>query len=82
MDFAELKLAEILILDYHYYVPTKEIEGYWMDYKDDETITIKKSEYLYLHEQSEYLFDLIHTNKLRDYILENGGKTYNEINEK
>jgi len=79
LDFAENKLADIFVIDYNYHIPKKEIEGHWTDYKDEDTMTLTKSEYLYLHEQSEFLFDLIQTDKLTDHIKKCGGKTYTEL---
>ena len=79
LDFARIKLNDLLTTDYNYYVPNKKIEGHHTDVEDGE-ITISKMEYLYLHEQTEYLFDLINTDKIIDYIELSGGKTYEELN--
>lgn len=78
LDFAQIKLDDLLTTDYNYDVPDKKIEGHHADIEDGE-ITISKMEYLYLHEQSEYLFDLINTDKLLDHIKNSGGKTYEEL---
>jgi len=67
LDFTQIKLDDLLTTDYNYDVPDKKIEGHHADIEDGE-ITISQMEYLYLHEQSEYLFDLINTDKLLDHI--------------
>ena len=79
LDFINGKLSDIFQIDYNYIVPEKKIEGHWTEYKDGDTITIEKSDYLYLHEQAVFLHDLIYTDKLRDHILDCGAKTYREI---
>lgn len=80
LDFIELRLADLLLIDYSYTVPEKKINGYYTDSKiKGEKITITKEEYLYLHEQSEYLHTLIETGKLKDHIVRLGGKTYREL---
>ena len=81
LDFAETKLADALTTDYNYSVP-EEIENYgaWLDFDRNEEITIKKQDYYYLLEQSLYLRDLIHTDRLVDHIKSLGGKTYEQLN--
>ena len=80
LDFAQLKLDDMLVIDYNYDVPEKIIDGNWRELtEDDGEITISKNEYLYLYEQSEYLFDLINTDKLLVHIKNSGGKTYEEL---
>ncbi|MAN60210.1 MAG: hypothetical protein CMC08_10280, partial [Flavobacteriaceae bacterium] len=78
VDFAQIKLNDLLTTDYNYDVPDKKIEGHHTEVENGE-ITISKMEYLYLHEQSEYLFDLINTDKLLDHIKNSGGKTYEDL---
>ena len=79
LDFINIKLSDLFQVDYNYIVPKKRAKGHWTECKEGDTITIEKSEYLYLHEQAEFLHDLIFTDKLRDHILDCGGKTYREI---
>lgn len=83
LDFAELKLADSLTVDYNYSVPdTKEYNTSWQDIHDKEEITINKRDYYYLIEQSQYLHDLIHTDRLVDHIKSLGGKRYVQLKEK
>ena len=83
LDFAELKLADDLTVHYNYSVPdTKEYFTSWQDFDDKEEITITKRDYYYLVEQSQYLHDLIHTDKLVDHIKSLGGKTYKQMTDK
>ncbi len=83
LDFAELKLADSLTVDYNYTVPdTKEYITSWQDIDGKEEITINNQEYYYLVEQSQYLHDLIHTDRLVDHIKSLGGKTYEQLKEK
>ena len=78
LDFVEFSFYDFF-LAYSYHIPKKKIKGQWMEYNDDESITITKSEYLYLHEQAEYLSDLISTDKLKDYIVDCGGKARDDV---
>lgn len=81
LDFAELTLADLLTIDYNYYVPkTTEQLQTWQEVDDAEQITISKRGHLYLLEQSHYLHDLIHTHRLVNHIKSLGGKTYKELN--
>ncbi|MCO5233093.1 MAG: hypothetical protein M9888_05100 [Chitinophagales bacterium] len=76
-------MADSLTVDYNYSVPdTKDYITSWQDIDDNEGVTIKKQDYYYLIEQSQYLHDLIHTNRLVEYIKSLGGKTYNQLTEK
>jgi len=79
LDFIEFTFYDFF-LTFGYDIPKKKIEGHWTKYNNEDTITLTKSEYLHLHEQSKFLFDLIHTDKLTDHIKRCGGKTYNELN--
>lgn len=77
LDYALLKLGDTLTVYYSYSVPeTKEYVTSWQDINENEEITIKKQDYYYLIEQSQYLHDLIHTDRLVDHIKLLGGKTY------
>jgi hypothetical protein len=81
LDFAQLKLDDLLTVDYNYSVPENKLNLNWREsYLVDGEITISKREYLYLHEQLEYLNNLINTDKLKDHIIRAGGKTYEELN--
>ncbi|MBN2730244.1 MAG: hypothetical protein JXR53_13550 [Bacteroidales bacterium] len=80
LDFAENKLADLLSVDYNYFVPDKDEEiHHWSEIDCKEEITIRKIDFYYLVEQSQYLQDLIHTDSLIDYIKSIGGKTYEEL---
>lgn len=78
VDFTQIKLNDLLTTDYNFDVPGKRSEGDWRD-TTHENITISKSEYLYLYEQSEFLFDIINTDRLFDHMKRIGGKTYEEL---
>jgi hypothetical protein len=80
LDFAQLKLDDLLTVDYNYSIPEKKINLDWREsHLVEGEITISKMEYLYLHEQSEYLNNLINTDKLKDHIVRIGGKTYEDL---
>jgi len=80
LDFAELKLSDDLTVRYNYAVPeVKEYFASWQEIDDKEEITIPKRDYYYLVEQSQYLHDLIHTDRLVDHIKSLGGKTYVQL---
>jgi hypothetical protein len=49
---------------------------------NEEIITISKSEYFNLIEQSQYLNELINMDKIVDHIKSLNGKTYNELKRK
>ncbi len=83
LDFAQIKFDDSLSVDYNYDTPKCKIENDTEDFPDtDGEITISKSEYLYLHEQSKYLSDVVNTSKLIDYIKSSGGKEYEELKKK
>ena len=85
LDFAQLKLDDMMSTDYAYYnsPQSKELMRSWIDMPDkEELMTIKKEDYYYLLEQSMYLRELIETDKLISYIKHIGGKTYEELSEK
>ena len=83
LDFAQIKLNDLLTVDYSYEVPKRKVDLDWRELIDEnDTINLSKREYLYLHEQAEYLHDLIKTDKLMDYIKLKGGKTFEELPKK
>ena len=83
LDFAKDVLADMLTVDYNYYVPeTGNRNKAWLDIDENEEITIKKQEYFYLVEQSQYLHDLIQTDRLVDHIKSLDGKIYEQLKEK
>ncbi len=60
LEFAQVKLDDLLTSDYYYDVPAKKIDKDWRGITDEDgNITLSAREYLYLHEQAEYLNDLI-----------------------
>jgi hypothetical protein len=80
LDFAELKLSDDFTVHYNYAVPeTNEHFKSWQDFDLKEEITISKRNYFYLIEQSQYLHDLIHTQRLINHIKSLGGKTYDQL---
>lgn len=81
LDFAERKFAEMISIDYHYAVPKPKDKIENIDnIQEDEFLTVRKKEYYYLIEQSQYLHDLVHTDRLITTIKNQGGKLYSEIN--
>lgn len=83
LDFAQLKLDDMLLIDYNYDVPDKKVDGDRSSLAEDAgDMTISIREYLYLYEQSEYLFNLIFTDRLVDHIKNSGGKTFEELKDK
>jgi hypothetical protein len=82
LDFGRIKLDDLLTVDYNYDVPERKTEKDWREMLDEDgKITISKREYLYLQEQSQYLYDLVNTDKLLDHIKSLGGKTYDQLHE-
>lgn len=80
LDFAHLKLSDLLTVDYNYSAPNKDKNiNHWSDIDENEMITISKQEFYYLIEQSQYLHDIIHLSRLIDYIKTVGGKTYEDL---
>ena len=81
LDFAQLKLTEMMSSDYHYQRPDwTGIEVPWAEIDPSEEMTVSKRFYAYLIEQSQYLYELIHLNQLIEHIRKMGGKGYNELN--
>jgi hypothetical protein len=80
LDFALLKLSEMMNSDYNYQRPDwTGIDTPWAEIDGSEEITIRKKYYAYILEQSQYLYELIHLNGLINHIRETGGKTYSEL---
>jgi hypothetical protein len=80
LDFAELKIRDMMGTDYHYQKPDwTGIEAPWAEIDASEEITVSKRFYAYLVEQSQYLYELIHLNLLIEHIRKSGGKGYNEV---
>jgi hypothetical protein len=80
LDFAELKLRDMMGADYHYQKPDwTGIEAPWAEIDASEEITVSKRFYAYLVEQSQYLYELIHLNLLIEHIRKSGGKGYNDV---
>jgi hypothetical protein len=80
LDFAQLKLGEMMSTDYHYQRPDwTGVEVPWAEIDSSEEITVSKRFYAYLVEQSQYLYELIHLNQLIGHIRKSGGKKYSEI---
>jgi hypothetical protein len=82
LDFAHLKLNDLLTVDYNF-IPAKIPKNIDLRAIDnEEIITISKSEYFNLIEQSQYLNELINMDKIVDHIKSLNGKTYNELKRK
>jgi hypothetical protein len=80
LDFAQMKLSEMMSSDYHYQRPDwTGIDAPWAEIDPSEEITVSKRFYAYLVEQSQYLFELIHLNVLIGHIKRSGGKNFSEI---
>lgn len=80
LDFINLKLADLFVVDYNFAPPSPEnLEKSFSQKEKNKKITIGTDEYHDLLEQSEYLWDLINTDNLKDHIINSGGKTYEEL---
>jgi hypothetical protein len=80
LDFARLKLTEMMSSEYHYQPPDwTGIEVSWTEIEPSEEMTVSKRFYAYLVEQSQYLYELIHLNQLIEHIRKSGGKGYNDL---
>jgi hypothetical protein len=80
LDFARIKLSEMLGNEYHYQRPDwTGIDLSWSDTEPKEEITISKRYYAYILEQAQYLYDLVHLNRLIEHIRKSGGKEYSEL---
>lgn len=80
LDFAGLKLADMLTVDFCFAkMSWEKVKDFDPDEEPVGNITISKREYLQLLEQSQYLHDLIKLDRLVDHIKSLGGKEYSEI---
>ena len=80
LDFARLKLTEMMSSDYHYQQPDwTGIDVPWAEIDPSEEMTVSKRFYAYLIEQSQYLYELIHLNQLIEHIQKSGGKGYIDL---
>lgn len=80
LDFAQLKLRDMMGADYHYQQPDwTGIEASWTEIDPSEEMKVSKRFYAYLLEQSQYLYELIHLSQLIEHIQKSGGKGYNEL---
>ena len=80
LDFAQLKLKDMMGSDYHYQKPDwTGIDAPWAETDASEEITVSKRYYVYLVEQAQYLYELVHLNRLIEHIIKSGGKKYEEL---
>ena len=80
LDFAQLKLTEMMSSDYHYQRPDwTGIDAPWAEIDPSEEMKVSKRFYAYLVEQSQYLYELIHLNQMIEHIRKSGGKGYSEL---
>lgn len=82
LDFANLKYGDMFSVDYNFSPPFYDIEERKHNENASDKITITKGHYFDLVEQSIYLQDLIHLDRVRDYIINSGGKNYEELQNK
>ncbi len=82
LDFANLKYSDMFSCDYNFSPPFFDIEERKHNENANDEIVISKGHYFDLVEQSIYLQDLIHLDRVRDYIIDSGGKTYEELQNK
>lgn len=82
MDFANTKYNDMFTCDYHFAPPWNDIEERRHNEDPQEVISITKGHYFDLVEQAIYLQDLIHLDRVRDYLIDLGAKTYEEIKNK
>lgn len=80
LDFARLKLTDMMSSDYHYQQPDwTGIDVPWAEIDPSVEMTVSKRFYAYLIEQSQYLYELIHLNQLIEHIRKMGGKGYIDL---
>ncbi len=79
LDFAQMKLDDRFTSDYHFGLPEGEPEQTAHEIDDQEEIKVNKAHYLYLVEQSHYLKDLVHTDKVIAYLKSLGAKRAEEL---
>lgn len=80
LDFINLKLADLFVVNYNFSPPSQEnLKKSFSEKEKMKKIIIGTDEYHDLLEQSEYLWDLIYTDNLKDHIVSSGGKTYEEL---
>jgi hypothetical protein len=80
LDFARLKLTDMMSSDYHYQQPDwTGIEAPWAEIDPSVEMTVSKRFYAYLIEQSQYLYELINLNRLIEHIRKMGGKGYIDL---
>ncbi len=82
LDFANLKYGDMFSVDYNFSPPWDDIEERRHNEDPHEIISMTKAHYFDLVEQSIYLQDLIHLDRVRDYLIACGGKTYEELKNK
>ncbi len=82
LDFADTKYNDMFTCDYNFSPPFFDIEERKHNENEKDEIVISKGHYFDLVEQSIYLQDLIHLDRVRDYIIGLGGKTYEELQKK
>ena len=83
LDFGRLKIADLFTVNYNFSPPNlEELKMSYRDLNPKKKIEISETEYHYLLEQSEYLWNLVNTDNLLDYIKNSGGKTYEELKRK
>lgn len=81
-DFANTKYCDMFSVDYNFCPPWDNVEERKQNESSNEQITISKGHYFDLVEQSIYLQNLIHLDRVRDYIKSVGGKTFRKLNKK
>ena len=82
LDFANLKFADKLSVDYNFSAPDIDIDEVRQQGDLLENVTISAAHYYDLLEQSIYFQDLIHLDRLREYLINSGAKTYEELKKK
>lgn len=82
LDFANTKYSDMLGCDYNFSPPFDNVEERRQNEYSSDPITITKGHYFDLVEQAIYLQDLIHLDRVRDLIIDSGGKTYLELNKR
>lgn len=81
LDFTQIQLDNLLGIDYNYDIPDNKVDSNLTNlYDQKKEITLDVNDYLYLYEQSEYLHHLVSISKLKDFIIQIGGKTYKQLN--
>lgn len=79
--FVRLKFDDLMSVNYNFFPSEVCMKNLSCDeLESSDKVSVPKREYYSLVRQSQYLYDVIKTDELKDYIKSFGGKTAEEIN--